>query len=114
MKVRSLRCTDRDPRRGYAESRGTLSGAIARFNSTNIQAANPFVPQAVRNALPAGVTTFQLAKTFYDLGNAQFVAENKTPHIMAGVEGLAGRRMELRRPVIPGARTASATTCRTT
>jgi outer membrane receptor protein involved in Fe transport len=75
---------------GYAESRGTLSGAIARFNSANIQAANPFVPQAVRNALPAGVTTFQLAKTFYDLGNAQFMAENKTPHIMAGVEGQLG------------------------
>jgi outer membrane receptor protein involved in Fe transport len=74
---------------GYAESHGTLNGAIARFNSATIRRDNAFLPAAVRNLLPAN-GTFQLSKTFYNFGNAHFVAVNKSPHVTFGLEGKFG------------------------
>jgi len=74
---------------GYAESHGILNGAIARFNTATIRRDNAFLPDAVRNLLPVN-GTFQLSKTFYNFGNAHFVAVNKSPHITAGLEGKFG------------------------
>jgi len=74
---------------GYAESHGTLNGAIARFNTATIRRDNAFLPDAVRNLLPVN-GTFQLSKTFYNFGNAHFVAVNKSPHVTAGLEGKFG------------------------
>jgi len=74
---------------GYAESHGILSGGLARFNTATIRRDNAFLPDAVRNLLPAN-GTFQLAKTFYNFGNARFVAVNKSPHVTVGLEGKLG------------------------
>ncbi|WP_162806683.1 TonB-dependent receptor domain-containing protein [Sphingosinicella terrae] len=76
---------------GYAETRGILSGGIARFNSQVISRDNAYLPAAVRAAMDAqGLTSFTLAKTFYDMGNARFEASNDTPHLMVAVEGDLG------------------------
>jgi outer membrane receptor protein involved in Fe transport len=76
---------------GYAEARGVLSGGIARFNSVAIARDNAFLPAPAAAAMDAqGLTSFMLAKTFYDMGNARFEASNSTPHLMVGIEGALG------------------------
>jgi len=79
----------------YGRVKGTtLSSTFRDFNGSligTIRTDNPFVPTEVRDrALAAGVSSFTLGKSWFDIGNPKAVSTNDTYRAVLGFEGTFG------------------------
>jgi len=75
---------------GYSRSVGFLDGVPMRLSSITIRSDNAFLPDAVRNQLPAGTTSFNMSRIAHDMGINHYRIVNETPHGTIGLDGKLG------------------------
>ena len=82
-------------RAGLDASYGHLAGygtsVQYKNTATPILRANPFIPASVAALMDANhITTFNLGRTYGDIGDAGFITHNKTYRLVASLEGDLG------------------------
>lgn len=80
---------------GWSRSVGILDGVPMRLSTINIKRDNAFIPDGVRDLLPADTASFNMSRIAYDIPNNVYEITNETPHGVVGFDADLGSTWKL-------------------